>query len=327
MGQMGIVFFAASYGAALVLELTHLWFPSRLRGALVVLFVAVGLLAHTVFLGYRAVTITGSPLSSEMDWCLLAAWLLVALYLGLVFSYPRSPFGLVLLPLALGLIGAGAWWASRTPYPQPAASQVWGFVHAAAILLATVAILAAFTAGVLYLLQAYQLKQRRGPSGRFWLPSLEWLQRMNSRSLSLALGALALGLFSGIVLNGINFQQHVPALPWADPLVITTLAMFGWLLVALVLVIWYRPADEVRKVAWITIVSFVFLLTALAALLLMDTAHGRTRHAPTNQTGGFARPEAEPNPLAKPFLSDEFWAAQAGGPPDAGFLSETIQTV
>lgn len=277
MGRIGMVCFAASYGVSLVLEGWRLWRGNRLPRAVMGWLVGVGLMVHTVFLGYRAVAVSGSPLSSEMDWCLLAAWLLVAIYLVLLFFYPRTPFGVVLLPLALGLIGLGGWWASQQPYPQAPASRIWGLIHAGAILAATVAVLVAFAAGLFYLWQAYRLKQRRGPLERLWLPSLEWTERMSRRGLAVALGALAVGLFSGVLLNWINYQQEVPPLPWTDPLVLATLAMFVWLLVALGLAIWYRPAHQLRKVAFITIFSFVFLVTALAALLLMNTSHGKAR--------------------------------------------------
>lgn len=311
MGRMGIVCFAASYGIALLLEFSRLWFRSRLRGAVMAAFAAAGLAAHTLFLGYRAAVVTGSPLSSEMDWCLLAAWVLVALYVALLFAYPRTPFGLVLLPLALGLIGAAGWWANPQPYAQAPASRVWGLIHAGAILAATVAVLAAFAAGMIYLFQAYRLKQRWAPIGRFWLPSLEWLDRMNSRSLGAAVVALGVGLFAGVMLNWINYQRHVPPLPWSDPLVMTTMAMFWWLLVALALAVWYRPADEVRKVAFITIISFVFLATALAALLLMNTSHGRNRSPWQDQTGQAPRPPVASAAWESPLLEGDNLSSEA----------------
>jgi len=278
MGSIGIVCFAASYAAALFLELGRVWFRRGAGRWGLLFFAAFGLAAHTGYLGYRAATVSGSPLSSEMDWYLLAAWVLVGGYLVLGLFYPRTPFGLVLLPLALGLIGAAVWWANPEPYAQAPASRVWGAIHAGAILAATVAVLVGFTAGVIYLVQASRLKQRRGPIGGLWWPSLEWLGRMNSRALGVAVAALIVGLFAGVILNLINYQRHVPPLPWSDPLVLSTLAMFWWLLVALVLAVWYRPADEVRKVAFITIISFVFLLVALAAMLFMDTSHGKMRN-------------------------------------------------
>ena len=79
-------------------------------------FAAAGLLAHTAFLYYRALGALGeaaSPLSSEKDWYLVAAWALVAAYLCFALFRPKAPFGLFLLPLALALIGAGQAWASE----------------------------------------------------------------------------------------------------------------------------------------------------------------------------------------------------------------------
>jgi ABC-type uncharacterized transport system permease subunit len=316
MGGIGIIWFAGSYGAALGLEVVRLWFAGRVQRVLRVAFAGAGLLAHSIFLGYRAATVVGSPLSSEMDWCLLAAWLLVAIYLVFLFVYPRTPFGLVLLPLALGLIGAGGWWASRQPYSQPAASRIWGLIHAGAILLATVTVLVAFALGLLYLLQAYRLKRRHGPMEGLWLPSLEWLERMNVRTLATAVAALAVGVFGGMVLNWINYQQHIPPLPWRDPLVMTTLAMFWWLLVALVLAVWYRPADQARKVAFITIISFIFLLIALAALLLMDTSHGRMRTPWLNQSGrnqtGWSGPSTQIYAGQESTLKNGIWDGATG---------------
>jgi len=318
MAGIGIICFAGSYGAALGLEVLRLWFAGRVHRVFRVALAGAGLVAHSLFLGYRAVTVVGSPLSSEMDWCLLAAWFLVVIYLVFLFAYPRTPFGLVLLPLALGLIGAGGGWASRQPYSQPAASRIWGLIHAGSLLLATVAVLVAFAVGLLYLLQAYRLKRRHGPMEGFWLPSLEWLERMNVRALAAAVATLAVGVFGGMVLNWINYQQQVPPLPWRDPLVMTTLAMFWWLLVALVLAVWYRPADQARKVAFITIISFIFLLIALAALLLMDTSHGRMRNPWLDQSGlnqtGRCVASAQMEAWQESSLKNGIWGGSAGRP-------------
>ena len=46
--------FAASYTVTLALEVSRLWFRSGVRGALMLGFAGAGLLAHVLFLGYRA---------------------------------------------------------------------------------------------------------------------------------------------------------------------------------------------------------------------------------------------------------------------------------
>ena len=86
------------------------------------------------------------PLSSNRDWYLLAAWVLAVVYLYLLCSRPRTPFGLVLLPLVLGLIGTAAWLAGPQPFAREPASKVWGVIHGTSLLLAIVAVLLGFAA-------------------------------------------------------------------------------------------------------------------------------------------------------------------------------------
>lgn len=59
-----------------------------------------------------------------------------------------------------------------------------------------------------------------------------------------------------------------------DPVVLGTLAMFFWLLAAAAVNRFYRPAQTGRKVAYLTLVSFVFLAVALGLALGLGTSHG-----------------------------------------------------
>src|SRR5260221_8984103 len=129
LAGISITCFAASYAVALLLEASRLWFRSGVRGAAMIGFATAGLIAQSLYLLYRAVTAVGSPLASSFDWCLLAAWLLVASYLYLTYYYPRAAVGLFILPLALLLIGAAALFANREPIAPEPASQVWGAIH------------------------------------------------------------------------------------------------------------------------------------------------------------------------------------------------------
>ncbi len=265
--------FAASYAVALALELSRLLFRSRVRGLVMIGFAGAGLVAQTAFLYYRAVREPGTPLSSERDWFLMAAWALVAIYLYLAVSRPKTPFGLFLLPLALALIGAGTFLAGARPVDHESASRVWGTIHAAGIALAAVAVLIGFVAGLMYLGKAWRLKRKRLPAGGLSLPSLEWLQWANSRAIIVAVAMLGVGIISGVVLNQINISNPSARLALTDPVVISTWLMFFWLLGTVVLVAWHRRERQGRKVAYLTLASFVFLAIVLAIGLLMQTKH------------------------------------------------------
>jgi len=269
-----IICFAASYSVVLLLELSRVVFRSGVRGAVMIGFAVAGLVAHTAFLYTRAVGSPRSPLSSEQDWYLIAAWLLVVVYLYLTWSFPRQSFGAFLLPLVLGLIAAGTFLARSEPFPREPASRVWGMIHGGAVLLATVAVLVGFAAGVMYLWQSRRLKRKLPPRPGLRLPSLEWLARTNRRALVVAVVALVVGVMAGIVLGVLRGATDAARLPWWDPVVLSTLVMLLWLLTAVVLTARMQAARQGRAVAYLTVVSFVFLAVALGAMLLLDTRHG-----------------------------------------------------
>lgn len=282
LAGVGITCFAGSYTVALALELTRVFSRSGVRSAVLIAFAAAGLFTHTVYLYYHAVSANALPLSSERDWYLVAAWVLAAFYLYLACYHPRTSFGLYLLPLILALIGAAVGLASTEPFPREPASRAWGIIHGTSILLATVAVSVGFAAGLMYLRQSWRLKRKLPASQGQQLPSLEWLQRANSRAVVVSVILVGLGLLSGVVLNLIH---HGPTgrVPWSDPIIVTTLAMFCWLVVSLVFTAVYPPARQGGKVAYLTVASFVFLVAALSVGLLVDTQHGGTNPSSRRQ--------------------------------------------
>ena len=277
LSGVGIMCFAASYAIVLALEFSRLVFRSGIRGAVMIGWAGAGLLAHSAYLCHRAVHADGDPFSSFYDWYLLAAWALVVVYLYLLAYHPHTHFGLFLLPLVLGLIAMATLFADPNQFAQGSPSKIWGIVHGAAILLAGVSVLVGFVAGLMYFFQERRLKAKRPPLLGLRLPSLEWLQRANSRAIVISVLMQGIGVFAGMVLNRINYKREIRVLPWNDPLVLGTMLMMLWLLAAALLGAFYRPARRGRKVAYLTVASFVFLVIALAVGLLMNTQHGAPR--------------------------------------------------
>jgi hypothetical protein len=88
-------------------------------------------------------------------------------------------------------------------------------------------------------------------------------------------------------LNLLNYRRQQATLPWTDPLVLATLGMFAWLAISIQLGALYKPARAGRKVAFVTVVSLLFLVIALAAMLFMNTQHGGVRRA--KETGALQK--------------------------------------
>jgi ABC-type uncharacterized transport system permease subunit len=273
LSGVSTICFAASYAVALMLEISRLLFRSTVRGAVMLGFAGAGLVAHSAFLYYRAINAAGAPLSSERDWYLVAAWALVVVYLYLAIFHPKAPFGLFLLPLALALIGTATFLAKDVPLAREPASRVWAAIHGISIMLAAVSVLVGFVAGLMYIGQVRHLKLKIAPTRGPRLPSLEWLRQTNSRAIVLSVLMLGMGVLAGMVLNLINIRSAADCVPWTDPVVWSTWLMFFWLLAAVVLSALHRPAGQGRKVAYLTVASFVFLVIMLAVGLLMNSRH------------------------------------------------------
>jgi ABC-type uncharacterized transport system permease subunit len=264
--------FSASYVVALALEIFGLRTRPRWRRLIVVLAATAGIVAHTWYLGRRAAQAPWAPLSSPHDWYLAAAWVLAVIYVAVVLYHPRASMGLFLLPVTLGLIAA-ARWASTEPLASFAAPRFWGRVHGIFLMLGTVAVLLGFVAGLMYLVQSYRLKHKSPAAERFRLPSLEWLERVNSRSLGAAALLVAVGFFTGILTR--TAQADAGGVPWSDPVVLSLSGMLSWLIAAEAFRLAYPAARRGRKVAYLTLAGFVFLVLTLASFTQHDDMTGR----------------------------------------------------
>lgn len=287
LSQVSIVCFAASYAVTLLLEVSRLFFRVPVRAAVMIGFAIAGMVAHTAFLAARATAeVTAPPLSSWFDWLLLAAWGMAAAYLMMVVRRPQTAAGIFVLPLVLGLIGVATLFRHVAPFPRGHAVQVWGMIHGVALLLGAVVVMLGFVAGLMYLVQSYRLKHKLPPRQGLKLPSLEWLQQANRHSLAVSSALLFVGVVSGVVLNLVKQQQ---GMPWTDPVVWTSALLLLWLIGALAFEICYKPAQQGRKVAYLTLASFVFLGLVLGVILLVPSRHAKAAEAPAASSASIDR--------------------------------------
>ncbi|MEC7500971.1 MAG: cytochrome c biogenesis protein CcsA [Planctomycetota bacterium] len=269
MDKISVFCFAASYTVALLLELSRLFFRSGIRGVLLIGFACAGFLAQTLFVVAR---LAQESAQDSLDWYLLVAWILAAIYLYLLFYHPKIPLGIFLLPLILALIAFAEYLPQESGYPM--GKSAWGMVHGFSLLLGTVIIFFGFIGGLIYLIQSNRLQRKRVPV-RFRLPSLEWTEKITSRCIVLAAILLATGVLSGIALNAQEGD-----VPWSDPVVWSSGLLLLWLTAAMLFNVVYRPSRQGRKVAYLTLVSAVFLLLVLAVTRLVPSAHP-TRQLPS----------------------------------------------
>jgi hypothetical protein len=126
----------------------------------------------------------------------------------------------------------------------------------------------------MFLIQSWQLKHKTLPTHRFRLPSLEWLERLNYRSVVASGAMFGIGVGSGLVLDRIYRSQGRDGLDWRDPVVWSYAIFFMWLTAVLVFGACYKPARQGRKVAYFTVSNFLLLAMVLAITLWSPGEHG-----------------------------------------------------
>src|SRR3954452_22632621 len=292
MSQSTFIFGSAiAYAVVFILEIAGLRGRPPVHRILLASLTFVALIAHWFALARSGTARSGLPISTA-DWLLWAAWLLALIYFAVLFYLPRTPTGIVLLPIVLGLLVSSNW-ASTKPLASESSLYAWGALHGILLLAGTVAVCIGFLAGLMYLLQSYALKHARSPVNGLRLPSLEWLERVNSRTLGISTVLIALGFITGIVMSIVIHSGESAYLLWTDPVVLSLAAMLVWLIAAEAFRLIYPAARQGRKVAYLTLASFVFLVIALASFTMLDNVHGSNRRqAPTPQHRATLNPQS-----------------------------------
>jgi ABC-type uncharacterized transport system permease subunit len=260
--RVTVMCFAASYASAFALDLWHLFRPRPILRVLAIVFGAAGLLAHIIFLAYRAVTPAEEggvalPLSSPMGSLLLLSLILAVFYVGEAIHHGRVAWAVFVLPIVLGLIGLAV-----LREPSAAAGTgleyYWGLAHGTLLILAAVGVSIAFIASTMYLLQLRRLQTKAPPGEGVPLFSLERLELMHRRAILWSFPLLTAGLLAGFALQA---YQGLLGQGWDNPRILSVVGL--WLVVAILLFLRFRMHVRGRQVAIVTMVAFAILVVAL----------------------------------------------------------------
>ena len=274
---VSVTCFVGSYVVALLLELTRSVVRIPGRGLLTIVFTIAGLMSQAIYLLVRAAEhgagTDAGLFAGWYDWSLLVAWGLAACYLALYLSRPDTIVGIFLLPSVLALVGLALLTREWAPFSPVEAVGVWRTVHSLSMTVGAAAVLMGFIAGLMYLTKAWRLKTKHMDL-TLRLPNLERLQLMNRHALVASTVAVGIGLFSGVIMN-VNRWGHVA---WGEGGVILSGVLFAWLCAATAFEFFYMPARQGRKVVYLTLASFGFLVVTMIGVLSSD--HGRNRVGP-----------------------------------------------
>src|SRR5215475_967899 len=163
-----------------------------------VLLTQAGWVCHTVALAVRAVELGRPPLVTLAEAVSLVIWVAVLLELWAERQYQVKVLGAFVLPVVL-ILGLALPTGLRALVPAPSIRSAWIWVHVVLALLGLAALVLNFAGAVMYLLQERQLKTKRPGTVYYRLPSLETLDRLTYRTLTLGFPFLTAGLLLGVL--------------------------------------------------------------------------------------------------------------------------------
>ncbi|KLU01268.1 putative transmembrane protein [Rhodopirellula islandica] len=269
--QISVTCFSASYLVVLVLE--ALRFLGRVpgRGLAVVVMMGLGIFTHVTYLTLRAASISNEAnigrLATWTDWSLMVALGLAIAFFAFYLRRPDTVIGLFFLPAILAMIALSRAVSNLPAFERNEAVEVWRGVHGVSMMLGSAAVLVGFLAGAMYLVQSWRLKRKQAGSS-LRLPTLETLQNLNRSCLVISTASVGVGLVSGVVMN----WNRLGMIPWTDGGIILSGVLFLWLVTATVVEYIYAPASRGRKIAYLTLASFGFLVLAMTGVL--SSSHG-----------------------------------------------------
>lgn len=248
------------YAAAASAYFVHFARRDRAAGRLATALLGGGVLAHTFLIGMQTVAAGHAPLVGTTAALSAFVWLLGLVYLYVELTTDERAMGVFVSVLLTALAVLPALHPGVEPRPPLLRSPLFT-VHVAAILFAYASFALACVLGITYVLLFKEIKRKH--LGYFYarLPSLQTLDAMNGRAVTIGWLFLTLGVVIGAIWAtqiDSSPDPRAQAMSVGDPKILIALVCWGMYTFAL----FARRAIgwSGRRAAWLSALAFVIVL-------------------------------------------------------------------
>ena len=237
------------YGVGALQALVQVVTGRKLRVSLTVTATLLGFALHTAGLSQRWTEAGRFPAVGLHDGVSFLAWATVLVYLLVYLRTRVDALGLIVYPVAFGLMLA----ADLTPASEradPILKSLFLPIHATLAFFGYAALFVACALGVLYLFQERELKSRSPSRFYYLIPSLERCDTIGGRSVLAGFGFLTLAIVTGLLWNRSARGQYFTgdAKEWS--------AIAAWMIYVLLIAARLRAGWGGRRAALLGIVGF-----------------------------------------------------------------------
>ncbi len=235
------------------------------------MFLLIGVALHGAGFAGRYASAGYTPITSLFESLSFSAFAIVCVFLAFELRYNLRVLGAFVAPLAFFFSLFAAFLPGEVLTLAPALNSYWLPVHVMLLFFGNAVFAVAFGAGIMYLLMERELKRKKlGPIFKR-LPSLDVLDDINHRCLTIGFPLLTLGIITGSI-----WAEYAWGSYWSwDPKEVWSL--ITWLLYAALLHGRMTVGWRGRKAAILAIVGFCSVLfTFLGVNLLLPGLHTYT---------------------------------------------------
>ena len=242
------------------------------RTATTLLLLAV--LAHTFVIGMQTME-AHFAFANPSRAVSTFVWLLTLSYLYVELTTDERSMGVFILPIIVALQLIPVLWPG-VENRDPVLESPWFWVHLSSLLFAYASFGLAAVLGLTYVLQFKEIKKKHLGHLYMRLPSLQILDRMNSRATATGWAFLTLGLIVGVIWMlearpSAPQNSNVQALSLNDPKIL--FAALTWAVYSFAVLARKMSGWNGRRAAWLSAVGFIIVLLTFVPLSYFSSSH------------------------------------------------------
>jgi cytochrome c-type biogenesis protein CcsB len=252
------------YLAALVVGMVELFRSSRLGWRLLMTTAGAAFAFHTISIVYRYGVAHHLPITSPHEAASFFAWCVMLLFFAIEIRYKVKLLGSFTMPVVFFLMFIASMLNREVLPLAPVLQSNWLGVHTFFAFLANAAFALACGTGVMYLVQEHYLKSKRLGDLFGRLPSVQTLDYIGYRLITIGFPLLTLAIITGVI-----WAEQAWGRLWRwDPREVWS--MTTWLIYATILHMRLLAGWRGRRAAVLSVVGFVTVLIAFFGIKLLQ---------------------------------------------------------
>jgi cytochrome c-type biogenesis protein CcsB len=268
---MGTILFELAltfYFAATIVSIVEIFRGGRESSKIIFLIAGTGFIIHSFSIIYRYAVAGHLPITGMHAASSFFAWCIVLIFFFLKYKYKIGIMGSFILPIVFILMLSSSVFPREIRPLTTELQSYWLPIHTFLVFLGNAAFAVACGIGIMYLLQEHYLKSKHLGDLFKRLPSLQVLDEINYKLITLGFPLLTLAIITGAL-----WAESAWGTYWRwDPKEVWSL--ITWFIYALILHARLTAGWRGKRVAILSIIGFMAVLfTFFGVNLLLKSLH------------------------------------------------------